>query len=322
MSAVLQIQSLTVEFAAQGRRLAAVRDVSLEVARGECLGIVGESGSGKTQAFLAAMGLLPAYARVNGSVRFRGRELLGAVPAELNTVRGSKLTMIFQDPMSALTPHLRIGVQMAEVLVCHAGLSWRQAEASALDMLGRVRIPEPAHRLRQYPHELSGGMRQRVMIGMSLLCEPEVVIADEPTTALDVTVQAEVIGLLRDMRHEFGMGIALISHDLGVVAGIADRVLVMYAGAIVESAAAAELLRAPLHPYTRALIDCVPRLTGPVPPRLPTLPGQPPADGEALTGCAFALRCTRASPLCAVERPLLVTLAAGREVACHHPGST
>ena len=319
MDPLLDINSLRVDFQSGGRRIPAVRDVSLGVARGECLGIVGESGSGKTQLFMAALGLLPAAAAAAGSVRFRGVELLGAPAALLNSVRGSKFTMIFQDPMSSLTPHLRIGVQMAEVLVCHAGLSWRDAERAALDMLRRVRIADPERRLRQFPHELSGGMRQRVVIGMSLLCEPELVIADEPTTALDVTVQAGIVGLLREMRHDYGTGMVLISHDLGVVAGLADRIMVMYAGRIVESGGAADLLRSPLHPYAEALIACIPPLQGPLPERLMTLPGQPPAAGEAVTGCAFALRCPRASARCAADPPQLRVLGAGREAACHHP---
>ncbi len=317
----LEIADLSVDFAGGGRRVPAVRDLSLRLRRGECVGVVGESGSGKTQLFMAAMGLLPAGAAAAGSVRFQGVELLGAPDAVLNAVRGSKLAMIFQDPLSSLTPHLRIGVQLAEVLVCHAALSWHEAERAALDMLRRVRIPDAARRLRQYPHELSGGMRQRVAIAMSLLCEPQLVIADEPTTALDVTVQAEIVGLLREMRHDYGTGMVLISHDLGVVAGLADRIVVMYAGRIVEDGPAAQLLRRPLHPYTEALVACMPRIAGPLPERLATLPGQPPAAGEGATGCAFALRCPRASARCADELPRLGALRPGHEAACHHPAA-
>ena len=240
----LEIEGLNVDFLRGTRATAAVRDVSLSVALGECLAIVGESGSGKSQIFLAVMDLLAGNARASGSVRFFGHELLSAPRSALDAVRGSKLTMVFQDPLSALTPHLKIGVQMAEVLVRHRGQSWREAEAAALAMLSRVRISEPERRLRQYPHELSGGMRQRVLIGMSLLCEPDLLIADEPTTALDVTVQAQVLELLRSMRLESRMGIVLISHDFGLVAGLADRIIVLYAGRIVESASAAQLARA------------------------------------------------------------------------------
>src|ERR1700723_2469502 len=277
--ATLSVDNLNIRFAHRTGMLEAVAGASLRIEPQECVGIVGESGSGKTQLFLAAMGLLAGVAEVSGSIRFAGNELLGAKTAALNRVRGSKLTMIFQDPMSSLTPHLKIGTQLAEVLVCHAGKSWSEARIAARRMLERVRVPEPQRRLNQYPHELSGGLRQRVMIGMSLLCEPTLVIADEPTTALDVTVQAQIIDLLRAMRGEFGMALVLISHDLAVVAGLADRILVMYAGRIVESAASHELLRHARHPYTAELLKCVPSLSGPLLERLPTLSGQPPRPG-------------------------------------------
>src|SRR5450755_4252904 len=224
----LNVEDLSVSFARRGSRISAVRQVSLEVAPGECVAIVGESGSGKTQVFMAAMGLLAGNSSVDGRVCFEGADLLGTEPAQLNRIRGSKLTMIFQDPMTSLTPHLKIGQQLAEVLVCHAHASWGEAMNAARRMLERVRVPEAARRLNQYPHELSGGLRQRAMIGMSLMCDPALVIADEPTTALDVTVQAQIMELLRAMRAELSMALVLISHDLGVVAGLADRILVMY----------------------------------------------------------------------------------------------
>jgi oligopeptide transport system ATP-binding protein len=311
----LAIENLSVRFGDS----AAVRDVSLWVESRECVGVVGESGSGKTQVFMAAMGLLPSNARVHGSVRFEGTEILGVAPAVLNRVRGSKLTMIFQDPMTSLTPHLRIGVQLAEVLEIHTGAGRADAERAALVMLERVRIPEAKRRLRQYPHELSGGMRQRVMIAMSLLCEPSLVIADEPTTALDVTVQAQILDTLRVMRAELGMGIVLISHDMGVVAGLADRIVVLYAGRIVEQGPTAEMLRGPEHPYTAALLSCVPALSGPRLERMPTLPGQAPDPSSADRGCAFAPRCARAAERCRVEMPQLRALSRGREAACHFP---
>ena len=339
MASILSIDDLTVSFSQPGRSISAVRHVSLAVAARECVAIVGESGSGKTQIFMAAMGLLAGNAAAQGSVRFEGGEILGAPAAQLNRIRGSKLTMVFQDPMTSLTPHLRIGTQLAEVLVCHAGKSWNEARIAARLMLERVRVPDPARRLNQYPHELSGGLRQRVTIGMSLLCEPLLVIADEPTTALDVTVQAQIIDLLRAMREEVGMALVLISHDLGVVAGLADRILVMYAGRMVESADAAELFRHPRHPYTAALLKCIPSLSGPRLERLPTLPGQPPQPGDSLDGCAFAPRCPRAAERCRVERPLLrdagdatdrgsngiesgssaIGNGGARRVACHFP---
>jgi oligopeptide transport system ATP-binding protein len=318
VSPLLRVAGLTVSFSRPTGSIEAVRQVSLQVAARECLGIVGESGSGKTQVFMAAMGLLASNAAAQGSVCFAGEELLAAPPARLNRVRGSKLAMIFQDPMTSLTPHLKIGTQMAEVLVRHGGLSWGEARSAARRMLGRVQIPDPERRLNQYPHELSGGLRQRVMIGMSLLCEPALVIADEPTTALDVTVQAQIIALLRVMRREIGMALVLISHDLGVVAGLADRIVVMYAGRIVETAGAVDLFERARHPYTAALLNCIPRLSGPRLDRLPTLAGQPPRPGEIGAGCAFAPRCARAAERCRVERPELEG-DAGRQAACHFP---
>jgi oligopeptide transport system ATP-binding protein len=317
MVPTLCIDELSVSFAHRTGTVEAVDGVSLRIAPAECVGVVGESGSGKTQLFLAVMGLA-GKARVRGSVRFEGKELLGATAPAINRIRGSKLTMIFQDPMTSLTPHLSIGTQLAEVLVCHSGLSWIEARAMAGQMLERVRIPEPRRRLSQYPHELSGGMRQRVMLAMSLLCEPDLVIADEPTTALDVTIQAQIIELLRAMRGEAGTALALVSHDLAVVAGLADRILVMYAGRIVENAAAGELFRQPRHPYTAELLKCVPSLSGPRLARLPTLAGQPPQPGDALQACPFAPRCPRAAERCRIERPTLMGTSTS-QVACHFP---
>jgi oligopeptide transport system ATP-binding protein len=318
MVPTLSVDELTIRFAHRTGTLEAVAGASLHVEPKECLGVVGESGSGKTQLFLAAMGLLAGRAEVSGSIRFEGKELLGATAAAINRVRGSKLTMIFQDPMTSLTPHLRIGTQLGEVLVCHSGLSWTEARSAAARMLELVRIPDPKRRLRQYPYELSGGMRQRVMLAMSLLCKPDLLIADEPTTALDVTVQAQIMELLRAVRGETGMALVLISHDLGVIAGLADRILVMYAGRIIENAAADALLRQPHHPYTAELLKCVPSLSGPRLARMPTLAGQPPRPGEALQACPFAPRCPRVADRCRVERPILAG-ASNRQVACHFP---
>jgi oligopeptide transport system ATP-binding protein len=314
----LHLESLQVSYSFAGGASVAVRDVSLSVNARECLGIVGESGSGKTQAVLAAMGLLAKNARTRGSVRFEGEEILGLRPAALNRIRGSKLTMIFQDPMTSLTPHMRIGEQLAEVLIHHRGASRREAQQAALQMLDRVRVPEPHRRLRQYPHELSGGMRQRVMIGMNLLCEPSLLIADEPTSALDVTVQAQIIELLRSLRLELGMSVVLISHDLGVVAGLADRIAVMYAGRIVENALAGEILRSARHPYTALLMQCVPNLRDARLDRMPCLPGQAPSPASPEQGCAFAPRCPRAHDVCRSERPALRDIGSG-QVACHFP---
>ncbi|MDP8983814.1 MAG: ABC transporter ATP-binding protein [Pseudomonadota bacterium] len=318
---VLAIENLSVRFPRKAGSIAAVREVSLAVGAAQCVGIVGESGSGKTQIFMAAMGLLTG-AEVEGSVRFEGRELLGSARAELNRVRGSKLAMIFQDPMTSLTPHLRIGVQLAEVLVSHAQMSWYEAQHAALRMLERVRVPDPQRRLRQYPHELSGGMRQRVMIGMSLLCEPTLLIADEPTTALDVTVQAQIIDILRAMRADSHMAVVLISHDLGVVAGLADRIIVMYAGRVVEDGTSVEILQRPAHPYAGELLKCIPDVRRPRLDRMPSLPGQPPDPSSEEGGCAFAPRCPRAAPRCRTERPLLRESGTqGHRVACHYPSS-
>jgi oligopeptide transport system ATP-binding protein len=315
---ILEIEHLNVSFAARHGAMPAVRDVSLAVTAAETVGVVGESGSGKTQLFMAAMGLLTRNAAVSGSVRFDGNELLGAPLPLLNGLRGSKLTMVFQDPMTSLTPHLRIGAQLSEVLTHHRGATPGDARKLSRDMLERVRIPDPSLCLRQYPHQLSGGMRQRVMIAMSLLCNPALVIADEPTTALDVTVQAQILELLRQVRSEFGMALILISHDLRVVGRIAERVLVMYAGRIVESSPTGEMWRAPQHPYTAELLRCAPDLTGPLLSRLPTLKGQPPQPQEVGAGCAFAPRCSRAAERCRRELPLL-SGSATRQVACHFP---
>jgi oligopeptide transport system ATP-binding protein len=319
----LAVEKLNVRFSQRAGPLVAVREASLSVRPAECVGIVGESGSGKTQIFMAAMGLLAAAARIEGSVRFEGREILGVRRAELNRVRGSKLTMVFQDPMTSLTPHLPIGVQLAEVLVSHSQMPWRDAERAALRILERVRVPEAARRMRQYPYELSGGMRQRVMIGMSLLCEPSLLIADEPTTALDVTVQAHILDLIRAVRAETRMAVVLISHDMGVVAGITDRILVMYGGRVVESGGARQILQRAEHPYTAELLKCVPDLKAPRLDRMPTLAGQAPSPTGIERGCAFAPRCARAAPRCREERPVLREWpAAEHEVACHFPLSS
>jgi oligopeptide transport system ATP-binding protein len=316
MAPTLNIEALRVSYAQHC--VDAVKGVSLRIAPAECVGVVGESGSGKTQLFMAAMGLLPRSARVSGCIQFEGHELLGADAQALGRIRGSKLAMIFQDPMTSLTPHLTIGTQLAEVLVTHRGASWTEARNAAGRMLERVRVPEPQRRLNQHPHELSGGMRQRVMLAMSLLCEPALLIADEPTTALDVTIQAEIIELLRAVRREFGAAIALISHDLAVIASLADRIYVMYAGSVVEEAETEELFRHPRHPYTAELLECIPSMSGPRLARLPTIAGQPPRPGEKLEACAFAPRCPRAQQRCRSERPALQPSSASR-VACHFP---
>jgi oligopeptide transport system ATP-binding protein len=259
-NAVLEVENLSVRFAVAGQQITSVSDFSLSVAPGECVGIVGESGAGKTQAFLAVMGLLAANGRAHGSARFEAAELIDAPGAALDRIRGARIGMIFQNPMTSLTPHLKVGDQLAELLVRHAGLSLRAARRRALEMLTRVQLPDAERRARQYPHELSGGMRQRVMIAIALACDPPLVIADEPTTALDVTIQAQILALLAELKRERRMSLVLITHDLGVVAGLAERVAVMCAGRIVECADVTTILRAPTHPYTQSLLRVAPRI--------------------------------------------------------------
>jgi len=252
--AVLTLDRLTVTFATAAGAVNAVDDVSLSVAPGECLGVVGESGAGKSQAFLAVMGLLAANGRARGSARFAGTELIGMPPAALDHVRGLRIGMVFQDPMTSLTPHLTVGEQVAEVAMRHLHLSRAAARSRALELLERVQLTDPARRLRQYSHELSGGMRQRVMIAIALCCGPQLLIADEPTTALDVTVQAQILALLAELKRERSMAMVLITHDMGAVAGVADRVAVMRAGRVIEAAAVAAILKSPRDPYTRELV--------------------------------------------------------------------
>jgi oligopeptide/dipeptide ABC transporter ATP-binding protein len=259
MNALLEITDLNVRFATADDEVEAVKNASLTIQEGECLGVVGESGSGKSQLFLAAFGLLAANGRASGSVRYRGEEILGATAKRLNALRGSAVTMIFQDPLTSLTPHMKVGAQITEALMQHRKVPRAQAESRAREMLDYVRIPESARRLQQYPHELSGGMRQRVMIAMATITGPDLIIADEPTTALDVTVQAQILEILRALKTDKQTAIAMVSHDMGVIAGLADRVQVMSQGEIVESGTADEIFYAPRHPYTRMLLAALPK---------------------------------------------------------------
>jgi oligopeptide/dipeptide ABC transporter ATP-binding protein len=288
----------------------AVAGVSFDVHAGECLAVVGESGSGKTQVLMACLGLLASNGMARGSARFTGRELIGATERALNQVRGTGIGLLSQDPLSSLTPHLRIATLLVEGLVDRGLATRAEARERALQALVEVDISEPAARLRQYPHELSGGMRQRVALAAALMCSPRLLFADEPTTALDVSVQARVVELLAGVRDR-GVGVLIITHDLGVVAGLADRVAVMYAGRIVETATTVELFSAPRHPYTAALLAAVPRLHGNAESRLVGIAGDPPQPAARPPGCAFAPRCERAVAVCGESQPEL-TQCAGR----------
>ena len=313
---VLSIRDLRVSFVTQTRRVAAVNGVSLEVVPGECLAIVGESGSGKSQTFHAALGLLPRTAVIDGSVRINGREILGMTEQTLRAVRGAQVGLVSQDPMNALTPHLRIEDQLVEVLVAH-GASGRSAlHDRALAALEAVQLPDAGEALRRYPHELSGGMRQRVALALALIASPRVLVADEPTTALDVTVQAQIVELLRRERDR-GLAVVFISHDIALVASIADHIAVMYAGRIVETAPASMLWADPRHPYTRALLRSVPDLNMDRSLRLQEIAGQPPSSEWDGAGCAFEPRCPLREDQCRVVRPAMTSFGAGREVACH-----
>jgi oligopeptide transport system ATP-binding protein len=316
MSAVLEVDDLTTRFATPDGEVAAVSDVSFRIDEGESVGVVGESGSGKTQAFLSVMGLLARNGRCTGSARFRGQDILNLPARELNRIRGVRLAMIFQDPMTSLNPYLRISRQMTEVLIEHKGLSAARARAESLRLLDQVEIPAARRRIDLYPHEFSGGMRQRVMIAIALLCQPDLVIADEPTTALDVTVQAQILDLLQGLRRELGMAIVLITHDLGVVAGLCERVMVMYAGRIVEEGPIEPIFDQPQHPYTLGLLSSMPRLNEGTAAELRTIAGQPPNLQALPEGCAFRDRCPFAFERC-LERPELLECGPARAKACH-----
>ena len=314
---VLEVTDLTVSFPSEKGRVAAVRGLSYQVTAGEVLGIVGESGSGKSVSSLAVMGLLPPQAKVTGSIRFQGRELLGRSDTELSQIRGRRITMIFQDPLSALTPVYTVGDQVAEALLVHGELSKQAAGARAVELLDLVGIPDAARRAQAFPHEFSGGMRQRVVIAMAIANDPDLIIADEPTTALDVTVQAQVLQVLATAREVTGAGIVLITHDLGVVAGFADRVQVMYAGRTVETGPVDDIFYRPRMPYTRGLLGSIPRVdTG---QRLPLVPidGQPPSLVELPAGCPFAPRCLLVIGHCRSTEPDLAPVSDTHQCACH-----
>jgi oligopeptide transport system ATP-binding protein len=318
---LLRVRDLRTEFRTDDAVVHAVQGVSFTLARGEVLGIVGESGCGKSVTNLSVLGLLPKpQGRVaGGSVLFEGRELVGLPEREMRKVRGNRIAMIFQDPMTSLNPYLTVEEQLAEVGQLHLGLPRAKAVKRAVDLLARVGISDPARRIRSYPHEFSGGMRQRVMIAMALLCDPAILIADEPTTALDVTIQAQILELLQELRRERGMSIILVTHDLGVVAGVCDRILVMYAGMVVEEAPTRDLFRSPSHPYTLALLRSVPRADTPVAGRLANIEGIPPRLDREFTACPFAPRCAFARPESLAALPALVEFAPGRKRRCVVP---
>ncbi len=323
--ALLEIEDLQVRFASEQGDLNAVNGLSFSVAAGETLAIVGESGSGKSVTAMSVLRLLKSPpARISGRALFKERDLFAFPEAEMRRIRGNKISMIFQEPMSSLNPVMAVGAQIAESVRLHQGVSRAQARARALDLLARVGIPAPERRMREYPHQLSGGMRQRVMIAIALACNPELLIADEPTTALDVTVQAQILDLMRALKAELGSAIILISHDLGVVAEIADRIIIMYAGRIVEQGTMRRILTAPMHPYTKGLLGAIPHLRastcGCEAPRrrLVEIPGVVPSLRERIAGCAFAPRCAHCTAICLTTPPPTVATGPDHQVACHH----
>ncbi len=324
MSAVeplISVRNLRIEFNTERGVVRAIDDVSFDILPGETLGVVGESGCGKSVTSLAILGLIPSPPGriVSGSIRLQGRELVGLPEAEYRKVRGREISMIFQEPMTALNPVFTVGSQMVDVLVRHKQLTRRQARQVAIDMLAKVGIPSPEKRIDEYPHQLSGGMRQRVMIAMALSCGPKLLLADEPTTALDVTTQAQVMEEIVQLQEEFGTAVVLVTHDLGVVAETCQRAVVMYCGKVIEEAEIETLFHHPKHPYTRGLMDSIPRIRDEKKAELPTIPGTVPDLLHLPKGCRFVDRCFQAQERCCQGEPALERQADGSQVACFFP---
>jgi peptide/nickel transport system ATP-binding protein len=316
---MLSVRDLRVSFRTEQGLVQAIDGVSFDVAEGEILGVVGESGSGKTVSLLAVMGLInDPNAVIEGSIKYRDRELVGLPPSEMRKLRGNEIAMIFQDPMTALTPVYTIGWQIAEQILAHQNISKAAACQRAIDLLAEVNIPNPSEAVDRFPHQLSGGMRQRAVIAMALSCNPALLVADEPTTCLDVTVQAQILDLVRKLQRNHGSAVVFITHDMGVIAEIADRVMVMYGGRIAESGTKRDLFVEPKHPYTRALLDSIPPLSGVRPKRLRSIPGSPPSMLDRPKGCSFAPRCPQRFDRCS-EMPEL--MGDGHQAACFLVGS-
>jgi oligopeptide transport system ATP-binding protein len=318
VTSLLEVQNLTTRFQTMDGTVHAVNGISYNLEQGQTLGIVGESGCGKSVSALSVMGLIPKPPGkiTAGQVLYRGQDLLSLREEEMERVRGNEIAMVFQDPMTSLNPVLTVGRQIGEALVVHQGACWKEAQQQAVELLERVGIPQPGDRYDNYPHQLSGGMRQRVMIAMALSCNPSVLIADEPPTALDVTIQAQIIDLVKELRDQVGLAVVWITHDLGIVAGLADQVVVMYAGFIVERGGVDDIYERPSHPYTLALLNSLPRVDRTNGGRLKTIPGLPPDLLELPLGCPFAPRCQYVQEHCHRENPRLEPVGPNHEIAC------
>lgn len=315
---ILEVDKLRVNFNTPDGQVTAVNDLTFDLAQGETLGIVGESGSGKSQTAFALMGLLAGNGVIEGEARFEGQNILTLNEKAMNKIRSEKIAMIFQDPMTSLNPYMKVGKQLMEVLILHKGMSKADAFEASVKMLDAVKMPEARKRMNMFPHEFSGGMRQRVMIAMALLCQPKLLIADEPTTALDVTVQAQILTLLNELKADFNTSIIMITHDLGVVAGLCDKVLVMYAGRTMEYGQTEDVFYRPTHPYTKGLLEAIPRLDGDG-GALATIAGNPPNLLSLPTGCPFQERCIYVEDRCRKESPILEEYQPGKLRACHKP---